>query len=262
MTETFEFGNNWKRYLLVSDQKRLDVAIQSIKDFMGVEDLKGKLFIDAGCGSGFFSLAAYKLGADIISFDIDKNSVYCCEVFKNKEGNPDNWKIREGSVLDIEFIKSLPKADVVYSYGVLHHTGNLKQAMTNIKVLVKYNGYLCLAIYNTVYGKHGSKEWQKRKKRYNFMPKIIKWFLVLKYLIRFTLIPEIIRGINPIKSWQEYYKKRGESKWVDAIDWVGGYPYEYLRPDEVFNFYKNEYNLINMITKNTLALNIFLWQRK
>lgn len=262
MTKAFEFGKNWKRYLPVANQKRLNIAIQSIKDFTGFDNLDGKLFIDAGCGSGFFSLAAYKLGAKVISFDIDQNSLNCCDFFREQEGNPNNWKIEQGSILDTEFLKSLPKADIVYSYGVLHHTGNLKQALANIKIPVKDNGYLLIAIYNTIYGKNGSKVWEKRKRRYNLMPSFIQWFLVLKYLIRFTFLPEIIQGKNPLKSWQEYEQKRGESKWIDAIDWVGGYPYEYLRPDEVFNFYKNEYNLINMLTKNTLALNVFLWQKK
>lgn len=257
----FGFGNNWKRYLPLANQERLEIAIQSIKDFMEVDDLSGKLFVDVGCGSGFFSLAAHKLGAKVISFDVDKNSVSCCETFKTKEGSPDNWKIYEGSILDVEFLKSLPKADIVYSYGVLHHSGNLKQAMENIKMLVGDNGYLLIAIYNTVYGKNGSKAWEKRKKNYMSLPKIIQWLLVLKYLIRFNFVPEIIHGVNPIKSWREYYRKRGESKWVDAIDWVGGYPYEYLRPDEVFNFYKKDFNLVNLLTKNTLALNAFLFKK-
>ena len=258
----FKFGKNWKRYLPVSNQKRLDIAIESIQDFMEIQDLKEKLFIDVGCGSGFFSLAAYRLGADVISFDADPESVECCQYFKEKEDSPENWKIYQGSILDNNFLRSLPKADIVYSYGVLHHTGNLNQAMENAGTLVDNGGYLYIAIYNTVHGRHGSKEWQKRKNRYNKMPSFIQWFLVIKYLLRHTFIPEIIHGVSPIKSWRDYYQKRGESKWVDAIDWVGGHPYEYLRPDEVFNFYRDNYTLVNLMTKNTLALNVFLFKKK
>ncbi|RJQ31193.1 class I SAM-dependent methyltransferase [Candidatus Parcubacteria bacterium] len=260
----FKFGKNWLRFLDTKNQEqRLAIAVDSIKTFMGVENLNGKVFIDAGCGSGFFSLAAWKLGAEVISFDLDPECVTCCEYYKKKYAfNPGNWTILKGSVLDRNFLATLPKGDVVYSYGVLHHTGNLKQAMENVETLVKDRGYLYIAIYNKVYGRNGSKCWQKRKARYNRLPIFLQWLMVVKYLIRNGFIPEILNGKNPLKEWQEYKVKRGESKWVDAIDWVGAYPYEFLRPDEVFNFYKKNYDLVNLLTKNTLALNVYLFKKK
>ncbi len=80
----FAFGKNWQRYLKMHNPKRLEVAKKSITDFMSIENLKGKLFLDVGCGSGYFSLAAIQLGADVISFDIDLDCIKCCQFFKKK----------------------------------------------------------------------------------------------------------------------------------------------------------------------------------
>src|SRR5687767_14492573 len=107
--------------------------------------------MDIGCGSGVFSHAAYTLGASrIVSFDIDPLSVRCCELMKQRSSNPPHWDIRHGSILDPAFVRSLPKCDVVYSWGVLHHTGDMWTAIRNAASLVKPGGRFFIAIYNKV----------------------------------------------------------------------------------------------------------------
>ena len=157
-------------------------------------------------------------------------------------------------------MSKLPQADVVYSHGVLHHTGNMWQAMENIKFLVKDNGYLYIAIYNTMYGLfNGSKAWRRKKQIYNRLPRILQYLYEGLYILRHSILPNLMRFRNPVKYLRNHYRKRGESYLVDLRDWLGGYPYEYARPDELFNFYKNEFTLVNLLTKNTLALNVFLF---
>ncbi|MGH9357096.1 MAG: class I SAM-dependent methyltransferase [Terriglobia bacterium] len=130
---TFSFGRNWQafveRYL---NPERERIAADSLKEFMEVENFHGRSFLDLGCGSGLFSLAAYRLGARrITSLDVDPFSVHCCEELRRRAGNPAHWEIHEGSVLNGSFLISIPKADVVYAWGSLHHTGNMWQAIRN-----------------------------------------------------------------------------------------------------------------------------------
>ena len=54
----FEFGKNWRRFLSVLDDEKIKVAENSIKDSLKITSLKGLSFLDAGSGSGLFSLAA------------------------------------------------------------------------------------------------------------------------------------------------------------------------------------------------------------
>src|SRR5512133_2520010 len=138
----FEFGKNWKRFLSRLNDKRIQEAEISLKEKLEVQDLRNRSFLDIGCGSGLFSLAAARLGADqIVSFDYDTFSVACCQELK-RQFFPDlkNWKIEQASVLNKSYLEKLGTFDIVYSWGVLHHTGNMWQAFENINPLVKPGG--------------------------------------------------------------------------------------------------------------------------
>ena len=266
MGKKFAFGKNWKRYIKIFSQERVEITEKAIKNFFNIGDLRGKIFMDIGCGSGICSLAALRLGADVISFDADKDAVECCEFLKNQEGNPKNWRIYQGSILDKQFLSSLPKADIVYSDGVLHHTGKMWEALANAKQLVAPDGYLYISIYNKMYGWFGSQAWARLKRFYLSMPKPVQLIWEWLYFLRRAILPFIIRFKNPLKEFknakQYVYNKRGNDYWVDVRDWLGGYPYEAARPDEIFNFYKEDFTLINLSTRNTLALNAFLFKKK
>ena len=140
----FEFGENWQRFLSVLDDEKIKEAEDSIKDSLKISSLKGRSFLDAGSGSGLFSLAAYRLGADkVFSFDFDPKSVACTRELKKKySSDPDNWVVEQGSVLDKQYLDDFPLFDVVYSWGVLHHTGAMWQAMDKVSEKVAEGGYL------------------------------------------------------------------------------------------------------------------------
>jgi len=262
-SETFAFGKNWERLLARYSDEKLEVAKKSIQDFLGIENLNNKLFIDVGSGSGIFSLAAYDLGARVLSFDVDEDAVQCTRKIREKRGNPERWEIKSGSVLDRDFLSTLPKGDIVYSYGVLHHTGKMWEALENVKPLVKDDGYLLIAIYNKMYGFwNGTRSWQIKKQAYGRMPVFVQRFLEGLYAFRHNLLPYLIRGRDPRPYWRKFHEKRGESLWVDLRDWLGGYPYEAARPDEILNLYKKDFVLENLLTKNTLALNAFLFKKR
>jgi 2-polyprenyl-6-hydroxyphenyl methylase/3-demethylubiquinone-9 3-methyltransferase len=238
----FEFGKNWARFLGSLDESRIAQAEDSLRTMLETPDLEGKSFLDIGSGSGLFSLAARRLGARVHSFDYDPDSVACTRELKRRYFQGDEeWTIEEGSALDAEYLKSLGAFEVVYSWGVLHHTGNMWHALENAALPVARRGKLFIAIYNDQGSKSGRWEWIK--KTYNNLPR----FLKIPFAIAVSAPEEakaILRSVvtlNPreyLRSWTQYDPTRGMNRWRDIIDWVGGYPYEFARPEEVFEFYR------------------------
>ena len=239
--ERFAFGNNWQRFLDVLDDRRINEAQESLKTMLEVEDLEGKSFLDIGSGSGLFSLVARRLGAKVYSFDFDPQSVACTSELRRRYFPESNeWRVEEGSVLDETYINALGEFDVVYSWGVLHHTGNMWQALEHALRPVAPDGKLFIALYNDT----GSQtaRWKRIKRTYNELPRPLKTpFAVMVMspeILKETARAAVTLKIGPyIKSWREYNWGRGMSRWRDLIDWVGGYPYEVSTPDEVFDFY-------------------------
>src|SRR5438874_10370928 len=130
--ERFEFGRNWSAFLVVLDEERIAKAEDSLREMLEMDSLEGKTFLDIGSGSGLFSLAARRLGAKVHSFDFDSNSFACTQELRNRyfAGDPD-WSVEQGSALDADYVASVGKFDIVYSWGVLHHTGRMWRALEN-----------------------------------------------------------------------------------------------------------------------------------
>jgi 2-polyprenyl-3-methyl-5-hydroxy-6-metoxy-1,4-benzoquinol methylase len=240
----FEFGKNWLRFLSLLNQERISEAEKSLKDMLGVDNLNGKSFLDIGSGSGLFSLAARRLGARVHSFDYDPESVECTQELKRRYFLHDpNWRIEQGDVLNVDYLKSLGQFEVVYSWGVLHHTGAMWQALENVGPLLEEGGKLYISIYNDQGG--ASLLWTSVKKFYNRSSKPVKGLILMGVGVYWETrsgLSRLIRFKNPLpfKRWAERKKDRGMSVWHDLVDWVGGYPFEVAKPEEIFDFYRKK----------------------
>lgn len=229
--ERFQFGQNWRNYLSLVDQTKIDAAKQSLCDMLELSSLAGLRFLDLGSGSGIFSLAAHQLGAKVTSFDFDPNSVECCEILKQKYApNQKSWTVLRGSILDTEFLNKLERYEIVYAWGVLHHTGHLWSALQNASDLVAPRGKIFLSIYNDQ--NWLSHYWLNIKRLYNknFILKLIIIALHAPYLIGIRYLFRLLRG--------QAHLERGMSLWHDMLDWLGGYPFEVATPEAIFSFLK------------------------
>jgi 2-polyprenyl-6-hydroxyphenyl methylase/3-demethylubiquinone-9 3-methyltransferase len=262
---TFSFGRNWQDFVgRYMNPDREKIAIASLVEFLKQKDLKNLDFLDIGCGSGLFSLAAYRLGAKrIVSVDVDPFSVECTSRLRAAVGSPQNWTILEGSILEKDCVERLEPADIVYAWGSLHHTGAMWDAIRNACKLVSSNGKFYLAIYNKVDGRNGSEFWLKVKKLYNRVSTPAKRALELAFIVRYQVLPELIRFRNPFLYWRSYSKGRGMSAYIDTRDWLGGYPYEFASVDEILRFCRTEMGvrLVNLRAVNNLGVNEFLFQK-
>jgi 2-polyprenyl-3-methyl-5-hydroxy-6-metoxy-1,4-benzoquinol methylase len=237
--ERFEFGANWREFLSVVNDTRIAEAQRSLAEMFGSVDLTGRTFLDIGCGSGLFSLAAQRMGARVRSFDFDPLSVTCAEELRRvyAAGDP-AWTIERGSVLDSQYMESLGTFDTVYSWGVLHHTGQMWPALERACRAVAPGGRLFIAIYND----QGpwSVFWTRVKRTYNRLPSVLRGPYLLGFgaaLEAAALGAALVRA-DPrrfVNRWTRYQSTRGMSRWHDIVDWIGGYPFEVAKPEAVLD---------------------------
>jgi 2-polyprenyl-3-methyl-5-hydroxy-6-metoxy-1,4-benzoquinol methylase len=234
----FGFGKNWSRYLNLVDETRISEACRSITRPLGLQRLDGLRFLDIGSGSGLSSLAAHRLGATVRSFDYDPDSVACTKALKEKFGSASpTWTVEQGSALDDDYLARLGQFDIVFSWGVLHHTGEMWKAIDNASRAVAPGGRFFISIYND----QGvtSKRWLRIKRMYvggGTIQRSVALAITFGWSWGWQLTRDFVK-LRGLSSWRNY-SERGMSPWYDLVDWAGGYPFEVAKPEEIFAFLK------------------------
>lgn len=264
--DAFAFGRNWQRFISRElDGERESIAAASLDELVG--SLEGRTFLDIGCGSGLFSLCAHRAGAArVISVDVDADSVASTRQLRARAGSPESWEILHRSILDPGLLDELQPADVVYSWGVLHHTGAMYPAIQNAAMLVKPGGRFAIAIYNRVsVGLLTSQRWCQIKRAYNRAPRPGQAVMHLGVGLAWLFV-KFCRVQNPLREAREYRRARGMALRTDLIDWLGGYPYEFASATEVIDFCERSCGLrctkVLELARHNWGNNQFVFERR
>ena len=257
----FEFGRNWKRFVRRKlDTERIGIAQKHLLAFLKRQDLKGIDFLDIGSGSGINSAAAHFAGAaKICSFDYDPNSVTATSLVRKRAGNPDNWNVMRGDVLDERFMASLGKWKFVYSWGVLHHTGDVWRAIDNASKLVADSGLFYIALYSADV-RPDAEFWLRIKQEYNRASPLKKNRMVWWYIWNYVL-DRNLRRLPEFLSKASKARIRGMSLIVDIRDWLGGWPMEFTYDSEVIEFVTKRGFILDNISTGE-ACTEFLFARR
>lgn len=230
----FEFGKNWLSFVMDISDEDINKAKSNILLWLENEDLSKKTILDIGCGSGLHSYAFFQLGSKkIISFDFDNKSVEATKILWEKAGKPSNWEIFQGSVLDDEWLSNLGEFDIIYSWGVLHHTGNMWKSIKNVlDYSVHDKSKIWLALYQGVNTYKSDFELKIKYNKSNFFGKKL---MVLNAILK-IMKKRRAKGENPF-TWN-VKRGRGMNTYHDLVDWMGGFPYEVCSKDELAAFMK------------------------
>jgi 2-polyprenyl-6-hydroxyphenyl methylase/3-demethylubiquinone-9 3-methyltransferase len=247
----FEFGENWTNFVDIVEESHKENAVAKMRRLFPDDELRGANFLDIGCGSGLHSLAAARLGVGAIhAIDIDPNSVSAARRVVAEIGGKISWEIETISVFD------LPPGqfDIVYSWGVLHHTGDMWRAVHAAAQQVRPGGLFAIALYRKT---PFCRVWRVEKAIYTRAPEWLRapwrWAYTVAHLFGMTVC-----GRNPLKYIREYKKSRGMSFYHDVHDWLGGYPYESAAPDEVRSFVKARgFSEVRSFMRSTSLLGLF-----
>jgi SAM-dependent methyltransferase len=259
----FTFGKNWRRFLQNYTPQRQASCQQALLSFLQRDELRGKNFLDIGCGSGINSAAALLAGAQkIFSFDYDQDSVAATQQLHLHHGAPNHWQVGHGSVLDTAYMRNLGTFDIVYAWGMLHHTGNQWQALRNAVAAMHDQSVLYIALYAKETQYPHWQYWLDVKQRYNRASKIEKCWMEMQYIWQ-TICGKQFRKLFELpRIIQQYQHARGMDFMTDVRDWLGGWPTEFSSVPEVTEFAAHEFGLTLINLRTGEACSEFLFARK
>jgi len=241
----FEFGRNWEGYVEIVTEEEVSRAVESLRRLFTGAMLEGKTFLDIGCGSGMTMLAAQRLGVkNCAGVDLDANSVNAAKTLLSRYPSDLPWTVVQRSVFDLD-VDDLGVFEVVHSWGVLHHTGDMWRAIEAATQMVAPRGLFALAIYRQ---SAFCGLWGIEKRLYTNSAKWVQKLLRGLYKTLYML-GIVATGRNPLRYLKNYKRDRGMDWGHDVHDWLGGYPYESASADEIGDKLNAiEFELVHKIT--------------
>jgi 2-polyprenyl-6-hydroxyphenyl methylase/3-demethylubiquinone-9 3-methyltransferase len=230
VSKRYEFGQNWQHFAEGLSSAAIDQAVLGMRRLIPVDEISGRDVLDIGCGSGLHALAALRLGASsVTAIDIDEDSVSTTRQLLSLHAPPGAiWSATVKSVFELE---TMPQYPVVYSWGVLHHTGDMYAAIRCAADRVAPDGGLYLALYRKT---PLCCAWRVEKWLYTNSPRRGRHALEATYVAAFRLAMTI-QGRNFQQYVTSYLRNRGMNWMTDVRDWLGGYPYQSISEKEMLS---------------------------
>lgn len=227
----YEFGRNWDSFSQNIDAEKIANATRDLAALLP-EDKAGAAFLDIGSGSGLSSLAALRLGcARVHAVDYDPVSVATTRATLSRHAAGQAWVCEEDSVFNLAPDK-IGRFGIVYSWGVLHHTGDMWKAIGQAADLVEAGGLFVLALYDRT---PLCGFWRVEKRLYTHGPRWLR--RPLEWLYKSLYVGGLLlTGRNPARYIADYPRNRGMDWAHDVKDWLGGYPYESATPQALKAF--------------------------
>ena len=222
LKEHFSFGQNWSDYSEIVEERHIISAEEDLTRLMNSGDFANRKWCDLGCGSGIHAVAAARLGAVVSAVDIDPQSIATTKRLAKKFGVEGKIVSLNYSVFDLPFNNE--SFDVVYSWGVLHHTGDMWSAITEASRLVSMTegSQFVVAIYRQT---RLCRMWKIEKRFYKDASPIVQGTIRRLFVLAYDF-SLIARRRTPWSHRRNYFQMRGMSFKHDVHDWLGGYPYE------------------------------------
>ena len=226
----FAFGKNWASYAELIEERHIEEAKKGLLKLIPAKEFKGRSFLDIGCGSGLHALAAARLGISrLLAVDLDADSVRTTDALLSRMKLSMAWKAQVISVFDLDPAQQ-GAFDIVYSWGVLHHTGSMWEALEKAAAMVAPNGLLAIALYRKT---RLDPFWKIEKRLYAKASPMIQSLMRRGYITAFQLA-RLVRGGSEFRDYiANYNSTRGMDFYHDVHDWLGGYPYESALAPEV-----------------------------
>jgi len=230
----FAFGKNWDLYSRQINSSHIESSKKDLISLIQLESLEGMRVLDIGSGSGVHSLSLMLLGCkDLIALDYDANYVSTTNRVLSGKSFKGNFQVMQADIL-----KHIPGIDghtfdLVYSWGVLHHTGDMMKGIDRSISYVKPGGLIALALYRKT---PFCTFWRIEKFIYSKSPEIFQVISQKVYEFFFGLGIKIKTGQTLRDYRLSYFQKRGMDFSRDVHDWLGGYPYESIDPDVLIQY--------------------------
>ena len=229
LDEHFAFGQNWAAYAEKITAAEIEEAVRGLSRLLGGERLDGSRVLDIGSGSGLHSLAALRLGAaEVVAVDIDPDSVATTRAVLQHHAANGRLRVQAANVFDLD-PATWGRFDIVYSWGVLHHTGDMQRAIRQAAALVRGGGSFAFALYRRVWM---DGLWQRGKRWYAKAPREAQTRARALYVALFRL-GLFVTGRRFTDYVANYRGNRGMDFYHDVHDWLGGWPYESISASEV-----------------------------